>query len=286
MDAVRNFAGLVTQPDTRGMWRAQAPSPYPLLALIAGCGILGGEQAGERAAAPAAFRAVRFKLDDRVAVVTEGSVGAGFDDKLLAAVRSELGGRGLTVVSSGEFDLLLRLATRVSGMGYAMSGEATLQVERDGQSVDQLPTGKMIHPDDLFVAEAARRLVARLLQSSAVIEVARLRAPPATAPPAPPLPDAATRARAHAQQGTAHYNLDQWSPALAEYEAAYLVFPDPALLFNIAQCHRKLGHPKEALDYFRKYLRVAPTAPNRAEVEKRIEQLEERPRPPPRRRRR
>jgi hypothetical protein len=262
------------------MWRAIAPA----LALIAGCRTLGSEQGSERATAPPELRAVRFRIDDRVAVVAEGSVGAGFDDKLVSALRGELAGRGLTVVTGDSFDLLLHLETRVSGMAYTISGEATLQVERDGRAADQVSTGKLLHPDDQFAGEAARMLVGRLLRSPAVAELARLRAPAAPAPPPPA--DAATRARAHAQQGTAHYNLDQWNPALAEYQAAYMIFQDPALLFNIAQCHRKLGHRAEALDYFRKYLRNAPTASNRPEVEKRIEELEERPRPPARRRRR
>jgi tetratricopeptide (TPR) repeat protein len=70
------------------------------------------------------------------------------------------------------------------------------------------------------------------------------------------------------------YNLGRFSEALAEYEAAYLAVQDPPFLFNIAQCHRKMGNNKEALDSYRSYLRVAPAAPNRAEVQKRISELE------------
>jgi hypothetical protein len=252
------------------------------LMLLAGCGGFSTQAVAERTPAPPAMRALRFGLDERVAVVAEGSVGAGFDDRLLAAVRGELAGRGLGV-GNGPPDLLLHLETRVSGLGDAISGEASLEVERDGRAADRMSTGKMFQPSDQFLSEAARLLVSRLLQSPAVAELARLRAPP---PPAPPPPDPATRARAHAQQGTAHYNLDQWPQALAEYEAAYLAFPDPALLFNIAQCHRRLGHREPALDYYKKYLRAAPAAANRPEVEKRIEELDEKPKPKPVKRRR
>ena len=70
------------------------------------------------------------------------------------------------------------------------------------------------------------------------------------------------------------YNLGRFSEALSEYEAAYLAVQDPPFLFNIAQCHRKMGKNKEALESYRSYLRVAPDAPNRAEVQRRISELE------------
>jgi len=53
-----------------------------------------------------------------------------------------------------------------------------------------------------------------------------------------------------------------------------MAVPDPAYLFNIAQCHRKMGHDKEAADFYKSYLRAAPNAPNRPDVEKRIEEME------------
>ena len=70
------------------------------------------------------------------------------------------------------------------------------------------------------------------------------------------------------------YNLGRFSEALSEYEAAYLTVQDPPFLFNIAQCHRKMGKNKEALESYRSYLRVAPDAPNRGEVQRRISELE------------
>ncbi len=53
-----------------------------------------------------------------------------------------------------------------------------------------------------------------------------------------------------------------------------MAVPDPVFLFNIAQCHRKMGHDKEAVDFYKSYLRNAPNAPNRADVQKRIQELE------------
>ena len=80
-------------------------------------------------------------------------------------------------------------------------------------------------------------------------------------------------ARAHYEQAVAHYNLDEFAPALAEFREAYRIKPDPSFLFNIAQCHRKLGENEQALDYYRKYLRNLPDAPNRADVERIVAEL-------------
>jgi tetratricopeptide (TPR) repeat protein len=80
-------------------------------------------------------------------------------------------------------------------------------------------------------------------------------------------------ARAHYEQAVSHYNLDEYAPALAEFREAYRLKPDPSFLFNIAQCHRKLGENTEALDFYRKYLRSLPDAPNRPDVERMIAEL-------------
>jgi len=46
------------------------------------------------------------------------------------------------------------------------------------------------------------------------------------------------------------------------------------LLYNIAQCHRMLGHVDEALIFYKNYRRRAPGAANREEIERRISELE------------
>jgi tetratricopeptide (TPR) repeat protein len=86
--------------------------------------------------------------------------------------------------------------------------------------------------------------------------------------------DARVRAaRAHYESGVAHYNLDEFAAALAEFTEAYRTKPDPSFLFNIAQCHRKLGDADAAVDFYHKYLRNLPDAPNRADVERLIAEL-------------
>jgi tetratricopeptide (TPR) repeat protein len=71
------------------------------------------------------------------------------------------------------------------------------------------------------------------------------------------------------------YDLREYAKALEEYKAAYMVKPDPAFLFNIGQCHRKLGQNPQALDFFQQYLKKAPADdPNRSLVESRIADIQ------------
>jgi len=51
--------------------------------------------------------------------------------------------------------------------------------------------------------------------------------------------------------------------------------PDPAFLFNIGQCYRKLGKKNRPSISFRRFLkRAAPDDPNRAQVEARLRDTE------------
>lgn len=84
----------------------------------------------------------------------------------------------------------------------------------------------------------------------------------------------ASAAKAHFAAGLQHFNLSEYEQALAEFKDGYRNKPDPVFLFNIGQCHRKLGHVEEAITFYRSYLREAPNAENRKDVERRIEELE------------
>jgi len=88
-------------------------------------------------------------------------------------------------------------------------------------------------------------------------------------------------ARQHHAAGSKLYDLAEYEAALREFKEAYRAVEDPAFLFNIAQCHRKLGHAQDAITFYRNYLRRAPHAANRAEVERRIAELERAPAAPP-----
>jgi len=82
-------------------------------------------------------------------------------------------------------------------------------------------------------------------------------------------------ARAHARQALAFYDLKRFQEAFGEFEQAYLIEQDPALLYDMAQCQRKLGNNEEALHFYRTYLRRVPKGPSAVEAEKRAREIED-----------
>jgi hypothetical protein len=81
-------------------------------------------------------------------------------------------------------------------------------------------------------------------------------------------------ARLHFRKGGKAYDLGRYLEAAKEYEAAYDAKDDPALLFNIAQAYRLGGDNPNAVRAYKAFLRRMPRAPNRAEVEARIAELQ------------
>jgi tetratricopeptide (TPR) repeat protein len=71
-------------------------------------------------------------------------------------------------------------------------------------------------------------------------------------------------------KATRLYEVGKYGEAIEEYGRVYLLVDDPVLLYNIAQSYRLWGKPEESARYYRNYLRRAPNAPNRADVEKKI----------------
>jgi tetratricopeptide (TPR) repeat protein len=90
----------------------------------------------------------------------------------------------------------------------------------------------------------------------------------------PALADQRSDAREHFMQGTKYFDLGRFDEAIKEYEAAFEIKDEPAILYNIAQAHRLANHAREAVHFYKAYLRRAPTAKNRDEVETKIEELE------------
>lgn len=88
------------------------------------------------------------------------------------------------------------------------------------------------------------------------------------------LEDDPAAAKSHFTMGTRLYEIGEYRQALDEFKAAHLAKPDPAFLYNIAQCHRQLGDLDMAATMYRRYLAVSPNAKNRVEVEKRIAEIE------------
>jgi tetratricopeptide (TPR) repeat protein len=79
--------------------------------------------------------------------------------------------------------------------------------------------------------------------------------------------DALDEARTLYNKATVEYNVGRFQQALELYTKAYERMPRPALLFNIGQCHRLLGHYDQALFFYSGYLREKPEASNRSVVE-------------------
>jgi tetratricopeptide (TPR) repeat protein len=76
------------------------------------------------------------------------------------------------------------------------------------------------------------------------------------------------QARPHIQAGDVDYKLGKFEEALVEYTKAYELYPVPALLFNLGQCHRNLKNFERAVFFYEGYLRDSPAdTANRAVVE-------------------
>ena len=57
------------------------------------------------------------------------------------------------------------------------------------------------------------------------------------------------------------------------WKAGYAVAHDPAFLVHIGEAQEKAGAPAEAADSYRRYLREAPDAVDRADIEQRLARL-------------
>src|SRR5258706_10249577 len=94
----------------------------------------------------------------------------------------------------------------------------------------------------------------------------------------PPAADASGHdrelAKQHYEQGITHYNLGEFDAAVVEFKAAYALTSEPGLLFNIAQAYRLKEDYKQALYFYKTYLRLVPDAGNRPDVERWIGELE------------
>ena len=80
-------------------------------------------------------------------------------------------------------------------------------------------------------------------------------------------------ARKHATRANKLAAQNKCRSALPEFTRAYGTLKDPTLLFNRAECQRKLGNAQEALKDYQQFLADMPTAPNRASVEAHIATL-------------
>jgi hypothetical protein len=82
--------------------------------------------------------------------------------------------------------------------------------------------------------------------------------------------DSEAAARKHAAKANQLAAKNKCKLALPWFNRAYQTLKDPTLLFNRAECERKLGENGDAIRDYELFLTEMPTAPNRAVVEARI----------------
>jgi hypothetical protein len=82
-------------------------------------------------------------------------------------------------------------------------------------------------------------------------------------------------ARPYLDKATAAYGLGRYAVAAENFEKAYELKPDPALLYNAAQAHRLAGNKQRALELYESYLRMYGKKDKRDEVERRIKELKQ-----------
>lgn len=90
----------------------------------------------------------------------------------------------------------------------------------------------------------------------------------------PPTPEARAIAREHYDKAVSHFNANEYSAAAEEFLAVYKAVPQSALLYNAAQAYRLGGDGAKALDEYRAFLKAQPEAKQKADVERKIKELE------------
>jgi hypothetical protein len=83
-------------------------------------------------------------------------------------------------------------------------------------------------------------------------------------------------ARGHFEKGKARFAAQDWAGALREFEAAREAKSVPQFVYNVALCHERLGHLREAVAAYRAYAGSIVDGEELAAVKERIAGLEER----------
>jgi tetratricopeptide (TPR) repeat protein len=75
-------------------------------------------------------------------------------------------------------------------------------------------------------------------------------------------------------EGSKHYNLREYEPAIAAFKRAYALYPEPTFLFDIAQAYRLLNDCDNAAAFYSNYLRVKPDADDHEKAEQLAGEME------------
>lgn len=93
---------------------------------------------------------------------------------------------------------------------------------------------------------------------------------------APPSTDDLTsEARTFFERGVAMFNRREYDAAMQAFTQAHHFAPFPELLYNMALTAERLNQLRDAIDYYREYLRLRPNANDRAQIEQHIRELRE-----------
>lgn len=82
------------------------------------------------------------------------------------------------------------------------------------------------------------------------------------------------RARQLFVEASQHYQAGRLDEALQRFLEAWRAVPGPELAYNVARTYERMGDAPRGVEFYRHYLRLAPEAPERADVERRIAELE------------
>jgi tetratricopeptide (TPR) repeat protein len=106
--------------------------------------------------------------------------------------------------------------------------------------------------------------------------------PPETSePPAQPAKPKKVTAKTKAEakklvkEATKLYNVQQFAEAAETYQKAYLLDPQPAYLYAVAQSQRQAGDCAHALQTYQAFLRTQPAEGERDKAQKNIERCEQ-----------
>jgi tetratricopeptide (TPR) repeat protein len=83
-------------------------------------------------------------------------------------------------------------------------------------------------------------------------------------------------AKAHFLAGSAYYEQANYSDAVKEFLEAHRLSKRPDLLYNISVCYERLGRWDDAIASLQQYLTERPEAPDRAVIESRIANYQQR----------
>lgn len=118
-----------------------------------------------------------------------------------------------------------------------------------------------------YAPHTGRREQTTVSDDAAAVLATVLVSPTAATPPTQP------EFEKHYNAAIDFYKKGSYPEAIAEFEAAYAVDPQPLLIFNIAQAYRKAGRLEQALAKYKEYLDKDPSA-QKDQVAELIKQVE------------